>query len=229
MANISPQSKKWLIGCGGCLIVLILLVAGIIALGGLGFNYMKQASEKTTQELLGKKYEPPANYTVIGLPWGQKDLKSVILMVDAQRGTTLMLIDTLIPSDANKLLKEGKPDQISQFIQEVSHKATSGPGSKGTQVNVSDLRLESVQTAKLKNGKTFPLCTAKTFEKNKGTYSPVVIAMLPEAEQRLIIVMALDPRNASTDPKAHFHVAYQNLEQELLKIINDSDLDDRLQ
>lgn len=227
--NGSNNKKWWIIGCGGCLVALVLLVIGIVALGGLGFNYVKQASEKTTQELLGKNYVPPANYTVIGLPWGQKELKSVILMVDAQRGTTIMLIDTVVPPEVGKLLKEGNPQQISKFIQDVSTKATSSPGSKGAQVDVSDLRLESIHTVKLTNGKTLPLCTAKTYDKNKGTYSPVVVALLPEAEQRLIIAMGLDPRNASSDPKARFQVAYQTLETELLKIVNDSDLDERLQ
>lgn len=233
MSEVKSQdwnsNKKWLIGCGGCLLVIILLVAGLFALGGLGLNFMKETSEKTTQDMLGKDYVPPAQYTVIGMPWGQKELKSVILLVDAQRGTTLMLIDTQIPPDANKLLKEGRPEEISAFIEEISSKATSGPGKQNATVKVNELHLESIRTVKLKNGKTLPLCTAKTFDKNRGTYSPMVIALLPKARQRMIIAMGLDPRDTSIDPKARFKVAYETLEAELLQVINDSDLDERLQ
>lgn len=230
-ANTNPadnNKKWWLIGCGGCLVIVVVLVVAVMALGGWGFNYAKQASEGTTKELLGESYTPPANYMVIGLPWGQKDLKSVILMIDAQRGTMILLIDTIIPPDASKILKQGNPKQISDFIKQVSSQASSGPGQKA-HVDVSDLRIEQVHPIKLKNGKTVAFCHARTFDKNKGTYGPAVVALLPQEKQDLVVVMGLDPRNTSTDPKADFETAYNNLESELYMLISDSELDDRLQ
>ncbi|HEY9747039.1 MAG TPA: hypothetical protein V6C99_12565 [Oculatellaceae cyanobacterium] len=227
-SNGSDNRKKWLIGCSGCLIVLVLLVVGIIALGKLGFDYVKQASDSTTQELLGKNYKPPANYTTLGLPMGQKDFQRLIVMMNAQNGTMLMVVDTDISPETEKMLKQGDPKQFAALIEQVGRKATSGAEKSNTSLDMKDFRIDKVRTIQLESGKTFPLCTAKAYDKKKGIYRPVAIALLPQSTKRLVAIIGLDPRNTSSDPEAKFQMAYGNLEQELLKLIRESELDDRL-
>lgn len=235
MSDTAPSSeqsntkKKWLIGCGGCLGAVIILGIILAVLVMFGFNSCQKASQGAINQVLGPQYKAPEGSTAIGLPWGQNDLKNVIMIVNQQTGLTMFVIDTVVPADVSQVLKSEDPEKISAFIRQISSKAISGPGHKQTKVDVSNLKIESIHTVKLPNKKSLPFCHAKTYQKENNTYGPAVVALLPESKNRVIVLLSLDPRNTSTDPKSHFKLAYQTLERELFRLIIESDLDDRMQ
>src|SRR5687767_14657693 len=98
--------KKWLIGCGGCLGVLLVLAIVISILAGLGFNKLKDVSSQSVQNVFGSSFKP-APYMAFGLPLAQKNLKNMVMMIDQGSGVTIFAVDTEVAEREARILKSG--------------------------------------------------------------------------------------------------------------------------
>ncbi len=224
------NAKKWIIGCGGCLVV-VLLIAGVLAvLGGTAVKGLMDASSQSVQSVFGKSYKAEG-YTAIGLPTGSKDLKNVVLLMDMTRGSVIVAVDTRMSAADAGILKSGNTEQIQAYIQKIGEQANTSPQSSSSNVDLHDMRFDDIHTVKLPNGKQLPVTTAAVKANRKGQegYSPAVIALLPEPGEKMIVLFAMDAKSTSSNPKADFKVEQQALETQVLELINNSELDDRLQ
>jgi hypothetical protein len=145
-----------------------------------------------------------------------------------QSKRVVVALDTAANASDAKVLKSGDPKQIEAYVQRLASDAESNSkGSGSSKMSMDDIQLDGVQTVKLENGKNFPVVYGKV--KDDGELSPSVVALLPEAGGRLIVLFALDGQNTSTDPQADFQVQHKTLEGSLKQIITETELDDRLQ
>ena len=69
-----------------------------------------------------------------------------------------------------------------------------------------------------------------TLEKKDGStsYSPVSTALIPETDNHLVVLAAIDGNAQSSDPAAKFETEQKTMEDEVFKIIQNSELDDRI-
>jgi hypothetical protein len=233
--NINPEQKqgmstrkKWLIGCGGCLGVVLIVAIALAVLAGMGVNALKDVSNESVSAIFGKDFKPEPN-TAMGLPLGQKELKNMVFMFDQKRGLTVFAIDTEVsPTDA-RLLKSGDSKQIETFLKHMSEEATSHNNSSSS-ARLRDIHFNATGTVTLPNGKHFPVSKATMEAEKRGetTYSPTVAALIPEANNRLITIIALEPNSASSEPDTDFSHAQANLQTEVVRLVSNSALDDRL-
>jgi hypothetical protein len=202
----------------------------LAVLGGTAVKGLMDASNQSVQAVFGQSYKPEG-YTAIGLPTGSKDLKNVVLLMDMQRGSVIVAVDTHIAAEHAKILKSSNAEQIQAYIQKIGEQANSSSQSGSASVDLNDIRFDEIQTEKLPNGKQFPMTRAvvKATRKGQEGYSPAVIALLPEPGEKMIVLFAMDAKSTSSNPKADFKVEQQALETQLLELINKSELDDRLQ
>jgi hypothetical protein len=217
------SAKKWLIGCGAALVLVVIVVVALAVGGGMFISSMSGGAVK---EIFGEKQ--PAGYTAFGLPLGQKELKNMAFLMQPQSKRVVVALDTEANASDAKVLKSGDAKQIEAYVQRLASDAeSSSAGSGSSKVSMDDIQLDGVQTIRLENGKDFPVVYGKV--KDDGELSPSVVALLPEASGRLIVLFALDGQNTSTDPQADFKVQHKTLEADLKQIITETDLDDRLQ
>lgn len=217
------SAKKWLIGCGGCLAVLVIAAILIAVAGGMAWNGLMSASSGAVREVFGPSYKPEG-YTSIGLPSPGRDVKHIVLMMDMRSGNVVVGVDTHASPADTRLLKSGDPEAVASYIRRIG--AQTGGNGK---VNMHEVRVESVRAVKLSNHKQVLMGAVQVASERKGTYSPGAVTLLPEKDNGLVILFALDPRNTSTHPDADFTPEQRTLESALLRIIADSELDDRLQ
>jgi hypothetical protein len=229
--NVEKQGmstqKKWLIGCGGCLGVVVLVAAVVAALAGLGFNALKDVSNQSVQSMFGKSFNPDP-YMAMGLPLEQKNLRNMVMLLNQQRGITIIGMDTELSETEADVLKSGDPKDIEAYLKRMGAQATASSGGGSSQMR--DVRFEGLTTVQLKNGKSFPLSRATVEAERRGTvsYSPAVAALLPQPDNRLVVLIALDPINAASKPDADLSHPQAALQTEVVRIVNDSELDDRL-
>jgi hypothetical protein len=220
--------KKWLIGCGGCLGVLLLIAVVLAVLAGMGVDALKNVSNQSVTEIFGKEFKPEP-YKAMGLPLGQKNLKNMVLLIEPKSGRTLFAVDTaLSPSDAQQL-ESTDPKHIEAFLKHMSEEITSH-SSRTSSSRLRNIRFDATTTITLPNGKHLPLTKATVEAERHGAvaYSPAVATLIPEANHRLITLISLDPNSGSSQANTDFSDTQADLQKELVHIISNSALDDRL-
>lgn len=225
-AGMSTQ-KKWLIGCGGCLGALIILAIILAVIGWFVGNTVKDVSNKSVQEIFGPTYKPEG-YMAVGLPLGQANVKNMVMLLDTQRGKMLIAIDMKLRANDMHMIKAGQPEQVKKYLEQTSEEISKGNSGSS---KVQDIRFDSIESvALMPGGVKFPLANATVTaeRRNQTAYSPAVAALIPEADDKMVVLVATDPNHSSTDSQADFTEEQKTLREEVLQIIRDSDLDDRL-
>lgn len=197
------NTKKWIMwGCGGCL-GLVLIIAIVAAVAGAScVGSFQKGSEEAFHKIYGDKTTPPAGYLLIALPMPEGN---VVTLTSTEKKLSIIAVDNEATDEQLKIIKEGSPEQLSAMMQ--ARGASSGSNS---------IAIESQHTATLANGKTIPVAYG-TIEKEGETH-PAVISLIPQ-DGRLVYVMSMGLQSTG-DQKA--------LEADMLKIVNDSELDDRI-
>ncbi len=218
------NKQKWLMGCGGCLVVLVLL-AIVIGIGlMLGINQFKQGSDETTQAIFGDN--PPAGYTTIGIPKGLlQDKAQIVFMLNPN--TQNLVFVFAIPTSKQPIFNTSSPQamekSLNQFLEENVDEATQ----QSSGINLQDLQIEKVQNTKLPNGKTFPTAYVRIHDQNKNTYTPCVFGLLQE-ESQVVAILASNPATTSEVSETDFSMDYETLTAELKNIIMSTTLESRL-
>lgn len=224
--------NKWLIGCGGCLVAVILLVIVLTILGGMGLNALKETSNQSVNQIFGKNYRHE-DYTVVGLPagfsTGQKQSKNMVVLINNSNKMIIFAIDKEITPAETKILKSSDLKAMQMYLQGMSEAFISQQGGDS---KIEEISFSSIELAQLKNHKSFPVGFAVIKGSNRGTsvtYTPAVTALIPEAQNNLVTLIALNFNNSSSNPKADFSAARQALEAALMRVVDESDLQQRLQ
>jgi hypothetical protein len=226
-SGMSTQ-KKWLIGCGGCLAVLLVIAVAVSVLANLGMNALKNVSNQSVGNIFGKTFNP-APYTAMGLPLGQKNLKNMVLLLNRPRGVMIFAVDTTLSATDAKLLESGDPKQVEAFLRRMSAEVTHRGNSSGSS-HLRDIRFNVTQTVALTNGKRLPISKATMEAEKRGAivYSPTTAAVIPEENHQLVALIAMNPNSNSPEPDTDFSHEQADLQTEILRIVSSSALADRL-
>jgi hypothetical protein len=220
--------KKWLIGCGGCLGVILFIVVGCAVLAGLGWNAIKGASSNSVSDIFGKDFKTDP-YMAFGIPLGQSTLKNMVFLYDQKRTTTVFAVDTTLPATEMQALENGDAKQIKRFLRRMSEEAARRNTSNSSS-SIRNVQFNATKTITLPDGKRFPLssATVESARQEVTNYTPAVAALIPEADNRLIALIIMDPSSCSKDPDTDFSPYQANLQTEITRLITSSALDTRL-
>lgn len=230
------SKKKWIIGCGGCLGVVLILavIAGVVA--NMGFNAMMQASNESVQKIFGASYKTPPGVQAIGFPIeklsAESEIKNMVLLMNQDDGEVMFAFDKNMNATEKKLLKDPDPKKVDDYLKSMGQMIISNSEQGSSSNKVRDIRFEGTEMKKAGNGKSFPMTIAVAQLERRGQiiYTPGVAAIIPEANDHLTVLFGMGGKDhASTDEKADFKAGQEALMAKIVNLINVSELDDRLQ
>jgi hypothetical protein len=228
-----PQSgwstkKKWVVGCGGCLGILVIFATLIAILAGMGINSLATISNQSVAAIFGPTYKPEG-YMAMGLPTGSKNVKHLAMLIRTQPALLVFAAQTKLPQDQADLIRSGKIHQLQALLKQMTAEAAQS-SSSGSSSKFRSLRFDQMYNLNLAPNKIYTVCNITIEMDRRGTvaYIPTSAALLPEADNEMVVLAAFNPNDASTDPEAKFDNLQKNLQEQVLKVIHDSELDDRI-
>jgi len=222
--------QKWMIGCGGCLGVILLLAVGLAALIGLGVNSASQTSNQAVAAIFGPSYKPE-NYVAFGWPFNTQGIQNAVLLIGKTKSAMIIGVQTSLPQEEMALLHSGKLQLIQPILKRMTDEAVEKQHQRHTSSStLRSFRLDQIQNLSLTGNKTYTICNATAEIERRGivSYAPTSIALLPEANNALVVLATFDPNNTSTNPQTDFSSLQKDMQDQLKKVIQDSELDERL-
>jgi hypothetical protein len=238
-----PASKKkwWLIGCGGCLGVVVLIVIAVVILGAVGFNAFKENNKKLTGDLFGSE-KALSDYTVLAFPFPMPsadsfEMQNIAVLTPRQKnrfpifawkGQVAEVDISDVRSHQTARIKAYAQRMSEAFLKLVKSGRTSSRANR-----VEGIQFQSTNLVPLKNGKRVSFARLNiTIVTRKGerVQAPASLALLPQTGSSMIILLAyaqgVDP---ATQPAtfALLKNQYAPMEQQLSALIDNSTLDDR--
>lgn len=238
-----PVSKKkwWLIGCGGCLGVVVLLVIAVVILGAVGFNTFKENNKKLTGDLFGSE-QALSGYTVLAFPFPMPtgdsfEMQNIAVLTPRQKGRfPLFAWKGQVAEVDISDVRSHQPARVKAYAQRMSDAFLKlvKSGRTNTRANrVEDIQFQSTSSLPLKNGKRVSiarLTITVVTRQGERVQAPASLALLPQTGSSMIIVLAYakgaDP---ATQPAtlALLKNQHASMEQQLGSLIDSSTLDDR--
>lgn len=216
---MATTKQKWLIGCSGCLVVIVgfFVIAGI--LGKMGIDKLNEGSQQTAQAIFGSAL--PEGYLNIGLP------------IKSDKGDTHMLL-SMTPKKHMLIAFEGKDNgnHVHQLdlnnreeLEENIEHFWRESASQSNNISADELRMDKTSVITLANGKQFPMATM-TAKNDSGKYFPVVATLLPTPDNHYVLLMTTNPQTTSTVAETDFSASQQLMQHELTDLIEVTELDD---
>jgi hypothetical protein len=234
---MEDKSKKWwLIGCGGCLGVLVIISAALAVLAGMGVNALKEGSNGAVANIFGKSFQP-VGYMPIGIPLGaiskRSEVQNMVMLIDSSNHKVIFALDMPVSPSESMVFKSHDAKGLNTYFKQIGNTliSYSARGSSSGGSKFKDLTINASHFAKLPNGKEVPVSSAIVEMEQRGNkvYSPAAVALIPEAGSRKIALFALGGNGAvPSGTGLDFKPGQRAMEKELLDIILASELDDRL-
>lgn len=205
-------NQKWLIGCGGCLGVVVVIIALIIG----AIAVWHQSSVDMVSRLMGK--EPTGYMTIFGV----EDKKiAFAMMVSPKDKDMLMLIKS--PEDPAFDQIQKQPDtKDPQKLAEVQSLLERSNAASSRSSSMDKLQLEAIRTLKVA-GKPVKALDIK-MSGDSGTVLAALAVVIPTADQKEILLIEMDLGNQSSDPQQDFTSVYQSMSQSMTAILSESTL-----
>lgn len=225
--------KKWLIGCGGCLgVLLVLTVIAVLALS-MGWDALQKASGGSVKAVFGESYDA-TGYTAMGLPLNQAEVKNMALLIPNDRSSMIFAIDTKASQAELDIVQSGDPAQLKAYFVNLGAQFLKSSASQGN-AKLKDIQFgepyyATIDASGSNKGKRYPVVFAIAEAESKGSpaYMPCVVALVPEADNRVISLLSMGIKATSETPLPSFKDEQAQLFAELERLIKDSELDDRL-
>jgi hypothetical protein len=236
MMEAKNHKKWWIIGCGGCLLVTLLMAIAIVLLAGAGVNSLKGASEGAVQDVFGAHFKPPAGYVSIGLPIGKlgtrSEVRNIVLLVNGKEDLSVIAIDKTAGRFETDALGSHNPAKVDDYMKRSVDTLIAESGRSSSSSKLNDMQFSGgTQFVPLANGKKIPCRTGVAEMSHRGriVYGPAVVALVPEASNRVVSLLMLGGNHAADgDAQNDFSSGQKDIEARLIQIIQDSDLDDRV-
>lgn len=221
--------KKWLIGCGGCLGLIVILAIIITIIVAMGWDALNKASGQSVKEIFGPSYNS-SGYTAMGLPLGQPKTKNMAMLIGPDGSSIIFAIDTISSPEQEKVLLSQNPAMAQQFFSRMGSEFIANPSARSGASKLRSIQFDTPHYISLGPHKSYPVVYAIVEAKRSGktSFMPCVAVMVPEANHRLITLISMAPKAAAAEVKASFRDDQAELEAELGRLIKDSELDDRL-
>lgn len=218
MATTTKQ--KWLIGCGGCLVILVGFFVVLGVLGKIGIDKLGETNKETAQAIFGSEL-PDGYVTFFGLPIDAKDGKSHMLMTMTPKQNMLVVFDG--PDKGTHLTKIDLSNEAE--LKQVAEVFLAKAAEKSNKIQAKDTRVDDVSIATMSNGKRFPII-ALTVKNNQGTYQPFSVALIPTPGNRITALMEVSTVAQSSEGNTDFSSTQQTMIFELTDLVEATNLDD---
>ncbi len=206
------SNKKWLIGCGGCLGVILILA--IIALGITmwAVNAYNENNTKVSQSLFGGK--PPETFTPL-FGMSVKNNTNVMLMVHKGSGHMLVALDMPMKGPEIQAMQKGDPAAIAKMAQDAMDK-----GSKSSRsIRHREAKVVGYSEQILLGGKKLPIIYMQM--EQDADVIPCAVALIPKKGAQGLVLLSMDPTGTSegvsnaTPEKAPDQAVYTSLGQDI--------------
>ncbi len=226
--------KKWLIGCGGCLTLLVVLAIVVVVLISNGWNALQKGSNESVKKLFGDSYNAEG-YLAFGLPLNKPVNGSMVMMLSSDQSTMIFALDTEGLGQRLSLLEKTDDKALQEFFSALGKdflkNSQASQSSTGKFEGLEFQKPHFVTLSAQKNvQKRYPVVYAvmETKKNEQTTYIPVTAALIPVSHQRAVLLLALSPLQSSTVAGTNFESVQKTLEAKLNVVVKDSELDDRL-
>ena len=225
------STQKWLIGCGGCLGVFVLVL--LICIVG-GVMWCGSSTDKVSEALLGGK--PPLGYMAFGFPFPQtKSADSpsgMLVMTNQTNRHVLMVID--MPLNAKQmsavaLIEHNDPQSqaaVKKMVTDFMAQAQASGHSQDMQAE--QLIFEGSASEPVTGGKQFPVVQLKMYNQRRELYTPVLLGIVPEAGGKGVFLLDMDQQGGSADKTTDFTAAYKSMIDDVNQIVSGTGLAGRL-
>jgi hypothetical protein len=222
--------KKWLIGCGGCLgLIIVITVVLVIALS-MGWNALQKASGDSVKNIFGPTYQA-SGYVAMGLPLNQPKMKNLAMLIPTDQSSVVFAFDTEASAAEMNVLRQGTQEQLQAYFKKLNEQFLKNDAAKANSSRLQDLQFSNAHYVSISGNKRY--LVVHTFvqtasDKNQVTFMPGSVALLLQAENRMVALIAMAPKAAAEEILPGFKDRQTELDAELGRLIQDSELDDRL-
>lgn len=218
------DKKKWIfIGCGGCLVLVIVVLVILGVAGTTLFGKLQEGSKQTEQAIFGEEYTVPARYTAMGMSVGEGDqAQNILTLMDLQNEIILFAMK-MPASDAEvRVLTSNDPATLKTYMEKVGEEMARSSSQNSSQAK--DLAIDEVHVMQLANGKMVPVAYIRSQEGSKQAPGAMLVVPQSEGKQAMIFGISGDESLSGTA----FEEKQHEIEDELLSIIEASQIDDRI-
>jgi hypothetical protein len=239
MTNSEPKQgmstqKKWLVVCGAGLSILLLIaivLASIMLTNTDVTNTedIKDTSSQTFTEVFGKSFDP-GPYRGNGVSVEHQGLHHILFMANGKGHLGLFALDFNTSPSVAKQVQSGDTTPFNQLLEQAASSAhNSGSVFSSGASYFKRIHLAATKPITLPNGKTLILNNAglSGIHEGKPIEAPAVVAFIPEENNRLVL-MTLFSHKEPTGKQADFDKELTTLQKEMVRIVSDSELDDRM-
>ncbi|MEB3288224.1 MAG: hypothetical protein VKJ04_12080 [Vampirovibrionales bacterium] len=198
--------QKWLIGCGGCLGVVVLFFALLI--GGVAWYH--NSSVALVNRVLGKE---PAGYTTLMSyetegSKGKTAFAMLLALTDKK-----MLLAYQLPENEQLQKALNTPDTSDpQELEKIQQGIEAGMGQDSPATQTSSVRqmtLKSIHTVG-ESDKTYKAYNILV-ENSSGKVMPMVALFVPQAKRQILLLSLSDVSIQTSDTQADFSIQYAEL------------------
>lgn len=210
------MNKKWLIGCGGCMGLLLILALVLGGLGWWGYNAYMGSSKEALAEIFGDT--PPAGYQpLIGLKLPDSDNPGesmpMTLLINPTGKTMVFAMKTRFTPEQMALLQSDDAAQLGTLIQQAMESTKNADAS-------GDLTVHQVVELDTAKG---PVRALQASIASKRGRVPLIGAFIPQATGQHVKILALmSPGSQSANPDASFEEEFGWMTTQLTQVISES-------
>lgn len=199
---MSGNKKWWIIGCGGCLVSVIIVLVATGVLMVTGVSLISENNHKITREFFDE--QPPEGFSPV-IATSSGDVTFLMMFDDLQN--QLVFSKYPIPEARFEELKQMTPRKAELLV---------GQGIAASQ-SFNPAKYQIMDTASITlNGQPYPIIRARA-EMNKNSYIPAVFVYLLSPPDSLIFMIAQQPADVSQNPDDPFETEFA----ELMELVED--------
>lgn len=221
--------KKIAIGCGGCLGLIVLLIA--LAVGSI-FFLNETVSKPAVESIVGKTV--PSGYTALGMPLsdtpppaGKNGLSRMGVFMNVTNPLDSLMVMVL----ESQLTAVTRNELYSADIAIVNSGVATllkdlGETDPNTKMHPDNLQIQNIETVTLPNTRKQYRAIHVKLQMDKGDSQPGVVALVESLAKpgKTFILYASDPGMQPTAEARDFRPDYQQIQHKLNKLIDATDL-----
>ncbi len=206
------MDKKWLIGCGGCLGVVLVIVVAVAGLGYWGVDTLVKGSAGATSAIFGET-APEGYMAMFGMKDDTGEGTTMVMMVGPDSGNVLIGLETPADKTEMEAFQSGDPEKLKPLI----NKALSNGGD-----SVDNLQTLGMDTLNTTAGNVLAIRLSAT--SNSGKTTPALVSLLPLQNSRLKLAILINGNTRSSRSDALFEEDFELMLRDMTDLINGTDI-----